>query len=173
MIDKQRLSEVVESCLEGTPMFVTEIAVSPDNNIRVEIDSDESVDIDACAAITRAIGDAFDRDVEDYELEVGSAGITSPLRLPRQYAKYVGKDLEVLTADRKWVTRLQGAYGAMYGQLAQSFGGMYNVHRQFSVVRDTDEAGSLVMDIREVLRLSPRAKFLIQRGMEDVSSLLR
>ena len=81
--------------------------------------------------------------------------------------------LEVLTADRKWVTRLQGAYGAMYGQLAQSFGGMYNVHRQFSVVRDTDEAGSLVMDIREVLRLSPRAKFLIQRGMEDVSSLLR
>mgnify|MGYP002508330139 CR=1 FL=1 len=36
-------------------MFVTEIAVSPDNNIRVEIDSDESVDIDACAAITRAI----------------------------------------------------------------------------------------------------------------------
>lgn len=113
MIDKQRLSEVVESYLEGTPMFVTEIAVSPDNNIRVEIDSDESVDIDACAAITRAIGDAFDRDAEDYELEVGSAGITSPLRLPRQYAKYVGKDLEVLTADGR---KLHGVLAATDGE---------------------------------------------------------
>lgn len=117
-------------------------------------------------------------------LQVGESSVTLPrFRVTARALRLDGLDvstrdaaraaLEVLTADRKWVTRLQGAYGAMYGQLAQSFGGMYNVHRQFSVVRDTDEAGSLVMDIREVLRLSPRAKFLIQRGMEDVSSLLR
>ena len=107
MIDKQRLSEVVESCLEGTPMFVTEIAVSPDNNIRVEIDSDESVDIDACAAITRAIGDAFDRDVEDYQLEVGSAGLTSPFKVKAQYDKNIGNEVEILTrAGRKLSGRL-------------------------------------------------------------------
>ena len=117
-------------------------------------------------------------------LQVGESSVTLPrFRVTARALRLDGLDvstrdaaraaLEVLTADRKWVTRLQGAYGAMYGQLAQSFGGMYNVHQQFSVVRDTDEAGSLVMDIREVLRLSPRAKFLIQRGMEDVSSLLR
>jgi len=81
--------------------------------------------------------------------------------------------MEVITSDRRWVTRLQGAYGAMYGQMAQSFGGMYSVHRYFSVVRDTNEASSLVYDIREVLRQSPLAKFLAQRGMEDVGQLLR
>ena len=81
--------------------------------------------------------------------------------------------MSVLTSDRRWVTRLQGAYGAMYGQLAQSFGGMYSVNRYFSVVRDTSEASSLVMDIREVLRQSPLAKFLQERGMEDVGQLLR
>lgn len=81
--------------------------------------------------------------------------------------------MSVLTSDRRWVTRLQGAYGAMYGQLAQSFGSMYSVNRYFSVVRDTSEASSLVMDIREVLRQSPLAKFLQERGMEDVGQLLR
>lgn len=85
--------------------------------------------------------------------------------------------MSVLTTDRRWITRLRGAYGAMYGQLAQSFGGMYSVHQHFSVVRDTNEASTLVYDIREVLRQSPRAKFLTQRlsqwEMEDVGQLLR
>ena len=117
-------------------------------------------------------------------LQVGESNVTLPrFRVTARALRLEGLDvttrqaartaLEILTTDRRWVTRLQGAYGAMYGQLAQSFGGMYNVHRQFSVVRDTSEASSLVMDIREVLRQSPRAKFLAQRGMEDVGLLLR
>ena len=81
--------------------------------------------------------------------------------------------LAVLTADRRWVTRLQGAYGALYGQLAQSFSGRYSVRQYFSVVRDTREASSLTCDIREVLRQSPLANFLRERGMEDVGQLLR
>ena len=119
-----------------------------------------------------------------FSLQMGEGSVTLPrFRVTARALRLDGLDvstrqaaqaaLEVLAADRRWVTRLQGAYGAMYGQLAQSFGGMYNVHRQFSVVRDTSEASSLVMDIREVLRLSPRAKFLAQRGMEDVGLLLR
>ena len=79
----------------------------------------------------------------------------------------------MLVADHRWVTRLQGVYGAMYGQLGQSLGSRYSVHQYVSVVRDTSEASSLTCDIREVLRLSPKAKFLRQRGMEDVGALLR
>lgn len=99
MIDKDKLKEVIDTALAGTPMFLTELSVSPDNNIRVEVDSDMPMDIDACTALTRSIEQAFDRDAEDYELEVGSAGITSPLKVRRQYAKYLNKDVEVLTAD--------------------------------------------------------------------------
>ncbi len=54
---------------------------------------------------------------------------------------------------------------------------MYSVHQHFTVVRDTNEASTLVYDIREVLRQSPRAKFLAERisqwEMEDVGQLLR
>ncbi len=121
---------------------------------------------------------------EGISIPVGESSVTLPRF--RVSARALGLDeldvstreaaraaMEVITADRRWVTRLQGAYGAMYGQMAQSFGGMYSVHRYFSVVRDTNEASSLVYDIREVLRQSPLAKFLAQRGMEDVGQLLR
>ena len=50
---------------------------------------------------------------------------------------------------------------------------MYSVLYYISVVRTTDEAKSLSCDIREVLRQSPKAMFLRQRGMEDVGQLLR
>lgn len=99
MIDKAKLNEVIADYVSGTPMFLTDLKVSPDNRIEVEVDSDEPLDIEACAALTRAIEGAFDRDAEDYELEVGSAGITSPLKVRRQFAKYLGNEMEVLTKD--------------------------------------------------------------------------
>lgn len=99
MIDKQALTAFIEERLSGTDCFLTDLKIDPDNNIRVEIDSDSVVDIDRCVELTRQIEEAFDRDEEDYELEVGSAGLTSPLRTERQYRKYIGEELEVLSAD--------------------------------------------------------------------------
>lgn len=99
MIDKQALQAFVEDQLKDTEYFLTDLKVSPTNEITVEIDSIAPGDIEECVRLTRAIEEAFDRDVEDYELEVGTAGITSPLKVKRQYEKYTGQDLEVLTTD--------------------------------------------------------------------------
>jgi len=104
MIDKQQIYGIVEKQLEGTDCFPVEINVSPDNRIVVEIDSDTGVDIDICASITRAIEAEVDRDVEDYELEVGSAGITAPFKIKRQYEKNIGNEVEVLTYDGRKLT---------------------------------------------------------------------
>ena len=59
----------------------------------------DSVSIDDCANLTRAIESHFDREKEDYELEVGSAGLTSPFKVKRQYEKYLDEEVEVLTND--------------------------------------------------------------------------
>ncbi len=99
MIDKKALEQVINEALEGTKMFLVTLKVSKDNIIDVQLDSDEDITIDDCVAVNDAVLDAFDRDVEDYELTVGSYGITSPLLLPRQYSKNVGYEVEVLTAD--------------------------------------------------------------------------
>ena len=71
MIDKELLKASVEKAIEGTDLFIVDIKVSPQNEIVVELDSPGSIDIDTCAAVTRAIEKEFDRDVEDYELEEG------------------------------------------------------------------------------------------------------
>lgn len=107
MIDKELLAKTVDEAIEGTDLFVVEIAVKPDNNIIVELDSVSGVDIDSCVAITRKIEAVFDREVEDYQLEVGSAGLTSPFKVKAQYVKNIGNDVEVLTRDgRKLSGRL-------------------------------------------------------------------
>ncbi len=104
MIDKQLLMQTVENAIAGTDMFVVDVTVSADNNIVVELDSPESIDIDSCVAITRQIEAVFDRDVEDYQLEVGSAGLTSPFKVKGQYVKNIGNELEILTCDGRKLT---------------------------------------------------------------------
>ncbi len=99
MIDKTALEQVINEALEGTKMYLVTLKVSKDNIIDVELDSDEDITIDDCVAVNDAVLEAFDRDDEDYELTVGSYGITSPFVLPRQYRKNVGYEVEVLTCD--------------------------------------------------------------------------
>ena len=101
MIDKAKLIDVINASIEGSELFLVDVTVSRDNNIVVEIDSMDSVSIDDCANLTRAIESNFDREVEDYELEVGSAGLTSPFKVKQQYDKYMGEEVEVLTKDGK------------------------------------------------------------------------
>lgn len=99
MIDKQALGQFIESRLEGSDCFLVDLRIGADNEITVEIDSDSSMDIERCIELTHDIEAEFDRDVEDYSLEVGSSGITSPFRVLRQWRKNVGHEIEVLTTD--------------------------------------------------------------------------
>lgn len=99
MIDKLLLTEVIEEGLSGTDAFVVEINITPANEITVELDSDTGLDIETCVRLTRLVESRFDRDVEDYQLEVGSAGLTAPFKVKRQYDKNVGNEVEVLTRD--------------------------------------------------------------------------
>lgn len=87
--------------MKDTPYFLVDVLSEPDERFVVEIDSEQGVDIDFCGDLTRAIDEAFprDTDADDYELEVGSAGLTSPFKVRRQYDKNIGQDIEVLTSD--------------------------------------------------------------------------
>ncbi|MCC8155236.1 MAG: ribosome assembly cofactor RimP [Tannerellaceae bacterium] len=96
MIDKQLIVGLVEEFLSTTEHYLVDVMIKPGNLIVVEIDNDEAVSTEDCAALSRFLESKLDRDMEDYELEVGSAGITSPFKILRQYQKYTGKEVEVL-----------------------------------------------------------------------------
>lgn len=102
MIDKNDIIAAVERAIKGTSLFLVDVAVSKDNVVTVEIDAiTGSVSIDDCVAITKAVEADVDRDKEDYELEVGSAGLISPFKVKAQYEKNIGNEVEVLTTDGK------------------------------------------------------------------------
>lgn len=78
-------------------MFIVEVSVGPGNAISVIIDSDHGLSIDKCIEMSRHIEHQFDREVEDFSLEVSSPGLTQPFKVLRQYLKNIGKEVEVVT----------------------------------------------------------------------------
>ena len=99
MIDKNVVKKLVEEWLQDQEYFLVDIEISPDNRIVVEIDHADGVWIEDCVALSRYIEERLSRDDEDYELEVGSAGLGQPFKVPQQYINFVGKEVEVLDAD--------------------------------------------------------------------------
>ena len=81
MINKNTVKEIVESWLEDKEYFLVDIEISADNKIVVEIDHADGVWIEDCVELSRFIEEHLSRDEEDYELEVGSAGLGQPLSL--------------------------------------------------------------------------------------------
>lgn len=96
MMDTDKIKGIAEQSLAGSEMFVVEVKCSAANEIEVIIDSDGRVDIESCASLSRFIEDQMDREAEDFQLTVSSAGIGQPLKLLRQYRKLIGKDVEVV-----------------------------------------------------------------------------
>lgn len=104
MIEKKLLTALTEDFLKESPNYLIDVMVGADNAITVEIDNDEGVDIDDCVALSRYLESHLDRDTEDFELTVTSAGLTSPLKTQRQYRKYEGKEMEVLSKQGQKMT---------------------------------------------------------------------
>ena len=99
MIEKKTVCQIVDEWLDGKEYFLVEVTISPDDKIVVEIDHKEGVWIEDCVELSRYIESKLNREDEDYELEVGSAGIGQPFKVLQQYRNHVGKEVEVLKKD--------------------------------------------------------------------------
>ncbi len=99
MIDKNFVQQVVEEWLQSRDYFLVDIQIEAGDRIVVEIDHAEGVWIDDCVDLSRFIEARLNRDEEDYELEVGSAGVGQPFKVKLQYEAHVGREVEVLTAE--------------------------------------------------------------------------
>jgi len=95
MITSKNIRDVVEETLNNDDLYIVEVTVDLNNRIKVILDSDKTVSITDCISVNRAIEQHFDRDEDDFSLEVTSAGLGQPLVLLRQYNKLIGKKLEI------------------------------------------------------------------------------
>jgi ribosome maturation factor RimP len=97
MIEKETITNLVEAYLENSANYLVDVTIAPGNIIGIEIDNDENVNIDDCVALSRYLDSQLDRETEDFELTVSSTGLTSPFKTLRQYKKYEGCTVEVLS----------------------------------------------------------------------------
>lgn len=97
MIDKNTVIQIVEEWLADKEYFLVQVTVSTDARIVIEIDHTEGVWIEDCVILSRYVESKLDRDEQDFELEVGSAGIGQPFLVKQQYLNHVGKEVELMT----------------------------------------------------------------------------
>ncbi len=103
MINQSVIESVVNEWLESNEYFLVDVELMPDGRIVIEIDHADGVWIEDCVSLSRMIQERFGEELDDYELEVGSAGIGQPFKVVQQYVNHVGKPVEVLTADGRKV----------------------------------------------------------------------
>jgi len=103
LIEKINIIELAHQFMEGKKIFLTDVRIKPVNRISVMIDGDEPVGIDDCVSVSRFIEKNLDREAEDFELTVTSAGIDEPLKFVRQYKKNIGRTLAVDLTDNTHV----------------------------------------------------------------------
>ncbi|MEJ1222705.1 ribosome assembly cofactor RimP [Sediminicola sp. 1XM1-17] len=107
---KDKVTELLNQALEeNQSLFLIDFKISSDNKIKVTLDGDNGVALKDCMAVSRAIEHNLDREEEDFSLEVESAGATTPLVLPRQYKKNIGRILEVRVQDSNFEGKLTAA----------------------------------------------------------------
>jgi ribosome maturation factor RimP len=95
MIDRNLIIQLTEEKLKKD-QFIVEITVGQTNQISVLLDSDTGITIDDCIKVSRHIEGNLDRETEDFELQVSSAGLGQPFKTHRQYIKNLEREVEVI-----------------------------------------------------------------------------
>ena len=102
MISKTQVLELIDERFAelDNGLFLVELTISKENAINIEIDKHVGgVSVKDCMAVSRNVEHNLDREEQDFELHVSSAGIDRPLRVLDQYIKNIGRSVELLMAD--------------------------------------------------------------------------
>lgn len=101
MLDKNHISSIVEEYIKDSGYFLVDIKISQDNDINIEVGRKEGVEIDYCVGLSKHVEGSLDREKEDFSLEVGSAGLTSPFKVKEQYIINIDNYVEILQKGGK------------------------------------------------------------------------
>ncbi len=96
MISKENIEVLVNGKVAQSDIFLVDIQVNTRNSIHVYVDKPDGITIEECVEISRFLNSEMDREVEDYELEVSSPGLSFPFKVSGQYEKYLGKQIQVV-----------------------------------------------------------------------------
>lgn len=104
MTFKDKVQNSVDLALsQREHLFLIDLTINENNKINVVLDGDFGVNLQDCIDVSRAVENGLDREEQDFSLEVASAGVSSPLKLVRQFKKNIGRTLKVKTTTSEEV----------------------------------------------------------------------
>ncbi len=99
----QQVTEKLEALIEGSALFLVDLKIKPTNNIKIFLDGDNGVTIDAVSKINRSLYKQLEESSlfpdGDFSLEVSSSGVDEPLKFLRQYKKNIGRKVEITLVE--------------------------------------------------------------------------
>ncbi len=100
----QHIEQLVDGILTDEPeYFRVQVKIKPTNNIKVFIDGDNGITIEKCVRFNRRLYKLIEEEglfaEGDFSLELSSPGLDEPLGIKRQYAKNIGRFLEIVFND--------------------------------------------------------------------------
>ena len=100
MTEKEDIKKLIEAYLQGSDCFLVEVKLSP-GKLAVAVDKPSGITLDECTALPRHLLDHFEETgfLDQHEVEVGSPGMDSPLMVPQQYHRRIGKELRLRLVD--------------------------------------------------------------------------
>ena len=99
MIDQQKLEDLVAEAVSQEGAFLVDLQLDEGDRIKLEVDRPGGISLSALTNISRHIEGAFDRDEEDFSLEVASPGVGKPLKVWDQYTSNIGRPVKVTLND--------------------------------------------------------------------------
>lgn len=93
MVSREKILALARPVLDEKKFFLVSLTISSTNKIVLRVDGMEGVKIEDCVKISRVIEQGLDREEEDFELEVSSAGLDSSFMVKEQYQKNVGRNI--------------------------------------------------------------------------------
>ena len=109
-MDYTKVKDLVDEALTlNESLYLVDLSISENNKIQVVVDGDNGVPLSECIRISRSVDNNFDREEEDFSLEVSTPDISHPLKLKRQYIKNINRILKVKTSEEELEGTLQEA----------------------------------------------------------------
>lgn len=152
MIDKKTILKLAEERIEelNSGIYIVELKIASGNQIFLELDKEVgSIAIEDCMSVSRNIEHNLDREIEDFSLEVSSAGLDQPLRALKQFKKNIGREVKVVTSQNG--QKFQGILKAAdEEQISVEVKEKRNVEGRKSKVWITEELPFKYNDVKEV-----------------------
>lgn len=102
MIGKEQIKQLVEQHINISDQFLVDIKLSP-GRLAVFVDKPSGITLEECNAISRFLINKLEPEgfMDSHDIEVSSPGMDTPLLVPQQYLRRIGRELRVFDNQNK------------------------------------------------------------------------